>query len=347
MQEFPVVVKKIIIILTLSVLFFGGVYLFLKSNNREKNLVSETQRQPILDLSNAINGSLVEKKIAQSRPLAVIVENHPDSRPQFGLSKADLVYEALAEGGITRFLAIYQSQMVNEIGPVRSAREYFAEIANEWGALFAHVGGSNEVIEQIRKGVYINLDDANEYFNFEFFPRKKSQPEPHHIFTSTKKLQDLIQYHQYSNVKIFQPWQFKNDSLATTSLATKISIDFSRAGYEVGWEYDLSSNAYKRQQYFEPHTDALSGNQIMAKTVIVQIVDVALVPNDPLLSLNIDLKSGGQAIIFQDGMFVKGIWRKEAGYTRFFDLQNSEIKFNRGPIWLELVPKNKAQTLVW
>ena len=290
----------------------------------------------------AINGKLVGKEVSGLRPLAVMVENHPDSRPQSGLSKADVVYETLAEGGITRFVALYQSQNAETIGPVRSAREYFAQIADEWGALFAHVGGSNEVIAQIKNGFYKNLDDANEYYNFDFFPRRKNKPEPHHIFTSTEKLRSLIEYHHFSGQANYQPWIFKDDDATlATSTTAKISIDFSRAGYEVGWEYDGASNSYKRLQYFAPHVDESSGVQISAKTVVIQIVQVTPVPRDPLLSVDIDLTSGGRALVFMDGTLIEGVWKKVGGRTRFFNSSDAEIKFNRGPIWVELVPKEK------
>jgi hypothetical protein len=301
-------------------------------------------RSPLPEPQNtyeAVNGVKVSKETSSLRPLAVMVENHPDSWPQSGLSQADVVYEALAEGGITRFLALYQSNEASTIGPVRSAREYYAQIADEWGALYAHVGGSNEVIAQIKNGVYKNLDDANEYYNFDFFPRRKNKPEPHHIFTSTEKLRELIRFHGFSNAANYQPWEFKEDSPAATSTAEKISIDFSRAGYEVGWEYDQATNAYKRLQYFKPALDEASGRQISAKTVVIQIVKVTPVPRDPLLSVDIDLTSGGRALVFKDGTFIESTWAKQGGRTRFFDASNNEIKFNRGPLWIELVPKDK------
>jgi len=295
----------------------------------------------------AINGLEVSEEISKSRPLAIMVENHSDARPQSGLGDADIVYEALAEGGITRFLALYQSREADWIGPVRSAREYYAQIADEWGALYAHVGGSNEVIAQINKGEYKNLDDANEYYNFDFFPRRKDKYEPHHIFTSTEKLRQLIEFHQFSNIANFQPWSFKDDEPATTSVVSNISIDFSRPGYEVGWEYDSASNAYKRLQYFQPHIDESSGRQIMAKNIVIQIVDVTPVPRDPLLSVDVDLTSGGRAMVFMDGKVIESVWKKESYRTRFYDSSNFEIKFNRGPIWVELVPKEKQIGLTW
>ncbi len=296
----------------------------------------------------AINGEQVKPEVSSLRPIAVMVENHPDARPQSGLSQADIVYEALAEGGITRFMAIYQSKEAKEIGPVRSAREYYAQIANEWGAVYAHVGGSNEVIAQIKAGKYKNLDDANEYYNFDFFPRKKNKPEPHHIFTSTEKLRDLIGFHKYSNTANYLPLQFKEDSPLATSTATKISIDFSRAGYEVGWNYDSALNSYKRLQYFEPHMDAENKSQIIAKNVVVQLVKVTPVPNDRLLSVDVDLNSGGRAIIFQDGKVVEGTWEKmNDGKTRYYDKSSQEIKFNPGPVWVELVPNDYPGRVTW
>lgn len=317
------------------------------------------------ELFDAINGVKVSESAALLRPLAVIVENHPDARPQSGLSQADIVYEALSEGGITRFLALYQSAETKWIGPVRSAREYFAQIADEWGAVFAHVGGSNEAIRQLKNRQYKNLADANEYYNFDFFPRRKDKPEPHHIFTSTEKLRELIAFHQFSNLAAYQPWIFKDDAAsfaeasearpAATSTAVKIDIDFSRAGYEVDWEYVLSRNVYKRLQYFEPHIDELSNSQITAKTVIIQIVKVVPVPRDPLLQVDIDLDGGSDAsvgvknrvIVFQDGISIEGTWRKEMNRTRFYDSSGAEIKFNRGNIWVELVPEDKEANLDW
>lgn len=333
--------KKILFLALILVIIFFAVKFFIKKPAGLGNNNSQGSQQQLLP--DAVNGVKVSQEIAGKRPLAVMVENHPDAWPQSGLSQADIVYEALAEGGITRFLAIYQSQEVKFIGPVRSAREYYAQIANEWGAVYAHVGGSNEVIAQIKNGVYKNLDDANEYYNFDFFPRKKNKPQPHHIFTSTEKLNQLIDYHKYSSQASYQPFLFKDDEPAATSTATQIDIDFSRAGYEVRWVYDTAINSYKRLQYFERHLDAENNQQLIAKTVVAQLVKVTPVPKDPLLSVDIDLVSGGQARVFLDGSVIEGTWKKSTdGKTRYYDRLGQEIKFNRGPIWVELVPVEKG-----
>src|SRR5581483_1401572 len=120
------------------------------------------------------------------RPFAVVVENHPDARPQSGLSQADVVYEALAEGGITRFLAIFQSQDVKSIGPVRSARTYFNDWAQEWGAVYAHVGGNSDALALIKAGIP-GVSDADQFFNDPYFTRISSRRPPHNTYTSINK----------------------------------------------------------------------------------------------------------------------------------------------------------------
>jgi hypothetical protein len=96
-----------------------------------------------------LSGRMVEKEKTTRKPIAVVVENHPDARPQSGLNDAALVFETFAEGGITRFLAVFQENDVANIGPVRSARPYFVEWATSLKALFAHVGGNIDALDLI------------------------------------------------------------------------------------------------------------------------------------------------------------------------------------------------------
>jgi len=319
-----------------------------KQINKKSQILSEEKQKQEESLAESINGVLVYTQISTGRPMAIIIENHPDARPQSGLSSADIVYEALAEGGITRFLAVFQTAKPAEIGPIRSAREYFASLANEWGALFVHVGGSNEVINQLKNNVYKNLSDANEYYFGDYFIRRKDKPQPHHIFSSTDKLEELATFQKISSTAQYQSWKFKDDQPASTTEATSnISIDFSRAGYEVGWQYNSSDNSYNRMQYFLPHLDAITNKQISAKTVVVQVVKVTPVPKDPLLSVDIDLTSGGKAYIFLDGRLIEGEWKNAQGKTRFYDNNNQEISFNRGSVWIEMVPEDKENGLIW
>ena len=294
----------------------------------------------------AINGIKSSPEVAQIRPISIMIENHPDSRPQSGLSEADVVYEVLAEGGITRFEALYQTNVAKYIGPVRSARDYFAQIADEWGAIYAHVGGSNEVIQEIKDGVYTRISDANQYYNGDYFERITSRAAPHNVYTSIDQLRKLATDHKFNLQGSFESWLFKDDS-ARSSAATYISMSFSTSEFDVNYTFDGASNTYKRFMAGAPHADAATGKQILAKSVVVQLVDVTEVPNDPLKHVNIDMTGGGKAYVFEDGGITAGTWAKTNSRTIFYDSTGNEIKFNRGPLWLELVPSDKENDLKW
>ncbi len=299
------------------------------------------------DLYPSLNGTKVEKNLAEARPLAVVVENHPDARPQSGLSKADVVYETLAEGGITRFLAVYQTQKAENIGPIRSARTYFAEIANELGAVFAHVGGNSDALENLKTNYYPKLLNVDEFFNGNYFHRIKSRSAPHNVYSSTEKLEAYTSNLNIPAKKGYAEWQFA-DSLAGVQAAEKISIDFSQAEYKVDYEYDTQKKAYKRLLAGRPHLDAEGQAEIYAKNVIVQSVKTQPVKSDTPFSINMDLTGGGQAFVFSDGKMVSGSWRKTSGdRTRYYDGQGKEIELLRGATWVELVPVEKMGELKW
>ena len=339
-------ILTVVLILAVSAAVF--VYFRHSTSQTQPGKTSEVKAgEQATNQKESMNGALVPQDTASIRPFAVMIENHPDSRPQSGLSQADVVYEALAEGGITRFLALFQTAKPEEIGSIRSARDYFAELAEEWAAIYVHVGGSNEVIEQLKNNDYPKLSDANEYYNGDYFIRRTDKIQPHHVFTSWDKLQMLAASRNLSVTADFKPWLFQDYQPAASSTVSKIDIDFSRAGYEVGWRYDVSQNRYLRLQYFEPHKDAASKKQISASTVVIQLVKVTPVPNDKLLHVNIDMDSGGKAWVFAGGEVVEGIWKKQNGRTRFYNVAGEEIKLARGPVWVELVPQDKQENLKW
>jgi len=129
----------------------------------------EQYAQKLSDLQKvpAIDGELVQPGDIQ-RPFGVVIENFPDARPQSGLSQANIVYEALAEGGITRFFALFQTQKAPQIGPVRSARTYFNDWAEEWGVVYAHVGGNSDALAYLHAGIS-GVTDADQFYNDPYF----------------------------------------------------------------------------------------------------------------------------------------------------------------------------------
>jgi len=110
---------------------------------------------------SALNGQMISPDQAAQRPVAIMIENHPDARPQAGLAGAPLVYETEAEGGITRFMAVYDGSTGDiTAGPVRSARTYFVDYVEELEALYGHVGGNIDALQQIAANRILDLDQS-------------------------------------------------------------------------------------------------------------------------------------------------------------------------------------------
>lgn len=340
--------KKVAIIIIVIILAWGLFKFAAKKHSSEIPQTPSPQAQTSSAASQpqpALNGLLVDPSIANSRPIAVMIENYPDARPQSGLSSADIVYEALAEGGITRFMAVYQTQEPYFIGPVRSARTYYADIANELGAVYAHVGGNSDVLANIRAGDYKNISNADQFFDGDYFDRITTRLAPHNVYTSISNLKKLISAHNFSNQASFVGLQFKDDSPVATTSASAITIDFSLPEYLVLWKYHSAQNNYLRYIAGKQDVDASGKKAITSKNIIVQFVQTHPVVSDTPLSIALDLTGGGKAEIFRDGQEINAIWKKSGDdRTRYYSDQNQEILFNRGQTWVELVPADRPVT---
>ncbi len=299
------------------------------------------------------------------RPLGVMVENHAEARPQSGLSRADIVYEAVAEGGITRFLAIFYCGASAEdltIGPVRSARTYYLDWISEYGEfpLYAHVGGANvpgkaNALGQISSyGWLSGGNDLNQFsIGFPTFWRDYERLDhpvatEHTMYSTTDKLWEIAQKRGITNRdqegnewdKSFVSWKFKDEGKDQGEV-DKIEITFwsGYKEYNVTWEYDKEAKVYKRSNGGGPHKDLNNDQQLAAKNVAVQFARERG-PIDDLKHLLYDTTGTGQALIFQDGQVIKGTWKKadREDRTKFLDSQGKEIEFTKGEIWIEIVP---------
>jgi len=345
--------KKIFVVAVLVLAVFA-IWFFSRKPDAPGNTVvsdnqgQESQSQQPTSGPVSINGTVVDQATADKRPIAVVVENHPDARPQSGLADADLVYETLAEGGITRFLAVYQANEAKNIGPVRSARTYFNELADELGALYAHVGGNSDALAYLKQGQYKNLNDLDQFFDDgTYFSRIKSRSAPHNVYTSTERLWKFFAARHLSDKASFSSLQYKDDDAGMdgAQAATDISIDFSLPQFMVNYQYDAENNTYLRFMAGKAHNDPDTGKQITAKTIVVQMVQTFPVQSDTPLAIGMTLVGSGKAYVFQDGKAVTGTWKKEAGdRTRFYNADGQEIKFDRGTMWVEIVPEDRPVT---
>ena len=321
-----------------------------------------------------LNGGLFTKAERQiwekRRPLTVMIENHSDSRPQSGLSKADVVYEAVAEGGITRFLAVFYCGAAAEevtLGPIRSARTYFMDFASEYGdfPLYAHVGGANKpgpanALGQIGDyGWLAKGNDMNQFsIGFPVFWRDYERighpvATEHTMYSTTEKLWGVAskrglnatdeEGHRWD--ANFEEWKFKDDEESSLrGTIGKISFSFweNSPDYAVSWEYNKENNNYLRFNGGQPHKDLNNDSQIQAKTVIIQFMKEKG-PIDEIKHMLYETVGSGKALIFQDGKVIEGSWKKEKrqARTKFIDKSGKEILLNRGPIWIEIVPTGR------
>lgn len=298
------------------------------------------------------------------RPLGVMIENHEDSRPQSGLSFADVVYEAVAEGGITRFLAVYYCQDAGIIGPVRSARTYFLDFISEYGSypLYAHVGGANtpgpaNALGQIGDYGWNQYNDMNQFsIGFPTFRRDESRlgrevATEHTMYSITNKLwdfaadkRDLTDKDEDGNSwdEEFVPYEFKNDAvLADRPASQTITIPFwDYPLYTVEWVYRKDTNEYARKNGGTPHVDRNTNKQLTAKNVVILFMRESRANDgyEDNAHLLYGTKGTGNAWIFIDGKHIRGTWKKADRESRTIisDSQGNEIKFNRGTIWFEI-----------
>jgi hypothetical protein len=324
-----------------------------------------------------LNGTMHTKEAkaawAKQRPLAVMIENHTDARPQSGLSSADVVYETVAEGGITRFMALFYCNSLAdiEVGPVRSARTYFIDWLSEYDALYAHVGGANtpgpaDALGQI---ITYGIKDLNQFsIGFPTYWRDyqrvgRTVATEHTMYSSTQKLWTVGDQRGWTNVDSttgkawdsgFTAWKFKEDQSGGT--VTKITVPFWQGygDYTVQWDYNQQCNCYKRANGYDgtkapiAHIDFDNKQQLSPKNIVVQYeeenhahdgyeADAHLLYTD---------KGTGKAVIFQDGKAIVGTWSKATRTSRekFFDGSGAEIAFNRGQIWIETVPIGSTAT---
>ncbi len=288
-----------------------------------------------------IDGEQVEPSKENPFLISAIIDNHSEARPQFGLSLARVVYDIPAEGGINRYLAFFiaDDETLTKIGPVRSARPYFLEIAQEYQSLLLHCGGSPEALAQIIKNKLLTL---NEFYNEKYFLRSSRYIAPHNVLADAKKINEYLINNEYEK-SIFTPWKFKNTSTAEIDSAygesifnSKIEIKNGQSQYNVEWNYNLENNNYTKKIAGQNHKDD-AGQIISANNLIIQFVNSKIL--DQELRLKIDLIGRGRAIICLDGYCRDGYWQKFDSNSRtlyYYD-NDKEVIFNSGKTWIHFI----------
>lgn len=328
---------------------------------------------------NPYNGMYFSKedasKFKDRKPIAVMVNNYVVARPSAGLSQADVVYEAVAEGGITRIMPIFYSRMPEMVSSVRSARYYFVELASAYKAHYLHWGAAhvppcqlegtcndtNPEVDAYARIVQLgiaNLDGGNYACQndapdctFGRDPKKLNAGVPleHTAFVRPEKAYQLAkevrqQESWHQNIPLKFQWTFKDDAAleerGDIGATTPITYNYwdTMAGFNVKWEYDKENNEYVRYQGNVKQTDANNGQELRAKSIIVRFTKETPV-NDYKNHLYQQIAGNGDALIFQDGKVIQAKWTRDdvEELDKYTDLSGNEVQFVRGQIWVQLV----------
>lgn len=305
------------------------------------------------------------------RPLAVMIENHPESRPQSGLSDADIVFEAVAEGGVTRFMAMYLCEVQRfdtTLAPVRSARSYFVDWASGFERpLYVHVGGANlpgpaDALGQIVDYGWVGENDLNQFsIGYPTFVRDynrldgKQIATEHTMVTTTEKLWAEGVDREWTNMspdlKIgrkvqegtnwfdeYESWSFQ-DSDPEPGSVTSISYDFWSGynDYSIKWTYDAETNTYKRDMGGKAHADLNNEDQVAASNVVV-LLTTEKGPIDEKKHMLYGTTGTGDALIFKNGDVVEATWSKRTRTDELsFTVGSKDVKMARGLTWISVV----------
>lgn len=303
----------------------------------------EPEPEPIVYYSPLTGEKVAKQSDELAAVTAVMIENSPDARPQSGLKQAGVVYEAIAEGGITRFLALYQNKKPQLIGPVRSLRMYYVDWLAPYNPSVAHVGGSYKALKEVRNGRYRDID---EFFNPGAYWRATDRYAPHNVYTSFKNLDALNKKKGYTTSE-FESFARVDGEPAKTPTATNIQINFSSPTYNTTYKYDKKNNRYLRNLAGAAHKDRESG-QITPSVVIALRVNMKHVMEDGYRE-QITTTGSGKAVLFQNGTAKNVTWRKakRSSPLTLTDSEGKEIPLVRGQTWIAAVPTSGGGSVTW
>lgn len=378
----------IILAVVLYIVATGSAYMVFARESGSANIT--TEKEEIVTGENGekvdtaprteacpLNGKLYSKaaraKWETRRPLGVMVQNNIEARPQSGLTQADIIHEVVAEGGITRFLAMYYCEDPKIVGSVRSARIYFIRLLQGFGnnPLYAHVGGANtpgpaDALGEIKKLKWAGYSDMDQ-FSVPFpnywrdYDRLPGRATEHTVYTNTQKLweyakknRDLTQVDEDGVAwdEDFTPWTFLKEGEAPQGdPGTTVSYGFwsNNLGstYTVDWAYDAAKQTYLRTNGGKPHMDLTTDTQLAASTVIVMFAKES-VANDGYEGgqhMLYDVVGTNKSIVFMGGKAIEGTWKKPKAtdMVRFYDAKGKEVALQPGQIWISVLPaKNEV-----
>jgi len=332
-QKVALIAISILVIVAIAL----GLFFVFKSDKKiVLPTVKKTETKKVVKPTtepSRLTGVTITPELNQRGVVGIMIENSPDARPQSGLKDAGVVFEAIAEGGITRFLTLFQEAQPDYIGPVRSVRPYYLDWLQGFDAPIAHAGGSADGLAKIRNE---NIPDLDQFANGGSYMRVNTRYAPHNLYTTMAKL-DALRAAKGFTTSTFEGFARKAEAPVNTPTARSIDFNISSFLYSPHYDYDAATNTYKRSQGGRPHTDERSGIQIAPKVIIANVMSYGIASNR--VNSNYNTIGSGKSYIFQDGTVTIGTWEKTGSKKQmvFKDSSGKVIKLNPGQTWISAV----------
>jgi len=331
-----------IIVAAIAILVIGGgvaaAYILHPADQGSTSVskkLPSTKKVPTTVASN-LTGLQVDPSV-NNRPITgVMIENSEDARPQSGMDQAGVVFEAIAEGGITRFLTLYQDGTPDYVGPVRSVRPYYLQWCMGFDCALAHAGGSPEALSDVKAW---GAKDLDQFANAGAYWRIDSRYAPHNLYTSTAKLNELESAKGFGTAS-FTPLTRKKEAPSKTPTAASIDLNISSYAFNAHFDYDTATNSYKRSQNGAPHMVINAGGdqvQLQPKVVVVLMTSYGIASDN---HSQYGVTGSGEAYVFQDGVMTKGTWHKDETKTSLSMTNEAgqPLGLNAGQTWFTALP---------
>jgi len=311
--------------------------------------IPEPEPEPI-GPNSKLTALPIHQEAYDRRPIGIMISNIRTALPQYGVSDADIIYETLVEGGITRLFALYQDFDTEKIGPVRSSRHYYLDFALDHDAIYVHFGESTFATAAFRK-LDVDRFSGLSYLDTILTFRDKDRKAPHSTFTSKERLMntwDLLKYRvepDYEENK-FDFYETDTTPEGATDLA-KITLDYSYYIKPV-LEYNSEDSLYYRSQFGNKHIDASNNQQLAFKNIIIQNTSIWRIKTDPLGCMDMALNTDGDGMYITNGKMIPITWEKTGHYspTKYYNEDGSALFINPGKTFISVYPIYRQNKIV-
>lgn len=305
------------------------------------------------EVRSSLSGEWIKKEVAEDRPYCIMFNNIGVANPQSGTSEASILYECLAEAGITRLMGVFEglteeSSLKDRIGSVRSARHYFASLADDYDPIFIHYGETKYAAKKIDELGMDDMDGITGLGDICFY-RDKTIKAPHNAFASLEGIIKCIEAHKHETKhtrEVESHFEFNEEDVTPAGIdAPYVSVPFS--SYTSPYlTYDSKTKLYTRYQFGGVHIDYNTGEPLLFKNIIIMIVEESNIDHNGYQTMEIT-DNTGKGYYISDGKAVEITWEKKEKehYCKYLDLQGNKLMINTGKTFIAVFPSYREDKI--